>query len=110
MLPADPPGTSWEGFFGHLFGYGSTYYSYLFDRVLAKRIWKVVFASGHGGKSVDRASGERMKERVLKWGGGRDPWRSLAEVLEDGRVENGDEKAMGCSWKLGREGVRYKIG
>jgi len=102
ILPSDPPDTSWQGFFGHLYGYGSSYYSYLFDRVLAKRIWQVVFASGHGMKSVDRESGERMKERVLKWGGGRDPWRCLAEVLEDGRVEGGDEKAMGVvgSWGL----------
>jgi intermediate peptidase len=99
-LPADPPGTSWEGFFGHLFGYGSTYYSYLFDRVLAKRIWKVVFASGQGGKSIDRGSGERMKESVLKWGGGRDPWKCLSEVLDDGRLEDGTEKAMAVvgSW------------
>jgi len=109
VLPADPPGTSWQGFFGHLFGYGSTYYSYLFDRVLAKRIWQIVFASGQDQKSVDRESGERMKERVLKWGGGRDPWRCLAEVLKDGRVETGGEKAMGIvgSWgvKGGDRGV-----
>lgn len=100
VLPVDPPETSWQGFFGHLFGYGSTYYSYLFDRVLAKRIWQVVFSSGQESASIDRANGERMKEKVLKWGGGRDPWRCLAEVLDDGRVEKGDEKAMGIvgSW------------
>ncbi|KAG9246825.1 mitochondrial intermediate peptidase [Calycina marina] len=104
VLPSDPPGTSWEGFFGHLFGYGSTYYSYLFDRVLAKRIWQVVFASGHGGMSIDRANGEKMKEKVLKWGGGRDPWRCVSEVLDDGRMENGDEKSMGIvgSWGIQR--------
>jgi intermediate peptidase len=100
ILPPDPPGTSWQGFFGHLFGYGSTYYSYLFDRVLAKRIWEVVFQKGQNGKSVERVAGERMKEGVLKWGGGRDPWKCLAEVLADGRVERGDEKAMSIvgSW------------
>ena len=104
VLPGDPHGTSWEGFFGHLFGYGSTYYSYLFDRVLAKRIWQVVFASGQGGMSVNRECGEKMKESVLKWGGGRDPWRCVAEVLDDGRVENGGEKAMGIigSWGIQR--------
>lgn len=102
VLPPDPQGTSWQGFFGHLFGYGSTYYSYLFDRVLAKRIWQIVFSSGQNGASVNRDNGERMKERVLKWGGGRNPWRCLAEVLEDGRVENGDEKAMATvgSWGI----------
>jgi intermediate peptidase len=107
VLPVDPPGTSWQGFFGHLFGYGSTYYSYLFDRVLAKRVWQVVFSNGHGGGSVERENGERMKERVLKWGGGRDPWMCLAEVLGDGRVENGGEKAMGV---VGSWGVRERGG
>jgi intermediate peptidase len=100
VMPVDPPETSWQGFFGHLFGYGSLYYSYLFDRVLAKRVWQVVFNSGQGGGSVNRENGERMKERLLMWGGGRDPWRCVAEVLDDGRVENGGEKAMGVvgSW------------
>ena len=100
VMPVDPKETSWQGFFGHLFGYGSLYYSYLFDRVLAKRVWQVVFNAGQGGGSVEREHGEKMKERLLKWGGGRDPWRCIAEVLDDGRVENGDEKAMGIvgSW------------
>ncbi|KAL3419280.1 peptidase family M3 [Phlyctema vagabunda] len=105
ILPPDPPGTSWQGMFGHLFGYGGTYYSYLFDRVLAKRIWQEVFASGYHGASVDRANGERMKESVLKWGGGRDPWKCLAEVLEDSRVEHGGEKAMGV---VGSWGVKQR--
>lgn len=99
-LPVDPPGTCWQGFFGHLFGYGSTYYSYLFDRVLARRIWQVVFKDGEAGGSIRRDNGEKMKEEVLKWGGGRDPWKCLAGVLDDGRVENGDEEAMAIvgSW------------
>ena len=107
VFPPDPHGTSWQGFFGHLFGYGSSYYSYLFDRVLAKRIWKVVFESGHGGKGADRESGERMKNHVLKWGGGRDPWRCLADVLGDGRVEHGGETAMGI---VGSWGVKDPTG
>jgi intermediate peptidase len=93
-LPPDPVETSWQGFFGHLYGYGGTYYSYLFDRALAKRIWQVTFRSGKGGASISRANGEKMKDSVLRWGGGRDPWACVAEVLDDGRVENGDEKAM----------------
>lgn len=105
-LPADPTGTSWQGFFGHLYGYGSTYYSYLFDRVLAERIWKVAFAGGKGGGGVSRENGERMKEEVLKWGGGRDPWKCLADVLKDGSVENGDEKAMGV---VGSWGVKEEV-
>jgi intermediate peptidase len=107
IFPPDPEGTSWQGFFGHLFGYGSSYYSYLFDRVLAKRIWQVVFESGNDGKGTSRESGERMKEHVLKWGGGRDPWRCIADVLGDGRVEHGGEAAMGI---VGSWGVKNRSG
>ncbi|KAI1090615.1 mitochondrial intermediate peptidase-like protein [Rostrohypoxylon terebratum] len=93
-LPPDPQGTRWQGFFGHLFGYGSTYYSYLFDQVLSKRVWDVVFSAGHNGAALDRANGERLKENLLKWGGSRDPWRCLSDTLQDARLVNGDEKAM----------------
>ena len=98
--PPDPPGTRWQGFFGHLSGYGSTYYSYLFDRVLAQRVWDVVFSAGQDGAALKRENGERLKESLLKWGGGRDPWRCLAEVLQDERLEGGGEQAMAIvgSW------------
>ncbi|CRK41962.1 hypothetical protein BN1708_008620 [Verticillium longisporum] len=100
--PTDPPETCWQGFFGHLHGYGSTYYSYLFDRVLAERVWRVVFAAGADGKAVDRASGERLKENLLKWGGSRDAWRCLSDTLQDERLKEGDEKAMAIvgSWGI----------
>jgi intermediate peptidase len=106
VVPPDPPGTSWQGFFGHLFGYGSTYYSYLFDRVLAKRVWEVVFNAGQCGGSVDRGRGEKMKERLLKWGGARDPWRCVAEVLDDGRLEHGGERAMAVVGSWGVKGSK----
>lgn len=93
-LPADPPGTRWQGFFGHLFGYGSTYYSYLFDQVLSERVWRVVFSAGQNGAALDRENGERLKENLLKWGGSRDPWRCLSDTLRDERLIDGDEKAM----------------
>ncbi|KAI2613590.1 Metalloprotease [Hypoxylon fragiforme] len=93
-LPPDPLGTRWQGFFGHLVGYGSTYYSYLFDQVLSKRVWQVVFSSGQNGAALDRANGERLKEGLLKWGASRDPWRCLSDALQDERLVNGDEKAM----------------
>ncbi|KAI1173853.1 peptidase family M3 [Nemania sp. FL0916] len=101
-LPADPPGTRWQGFFGHLFGYGSTYYSYLFDQVLSERVWRVVFSGGHNGAALDRKNGERLKENLLKWGGSRDPWRCLSDTLRDERLINGDEKAMSLvgSWGI----------
>ncbi|KAK3300926.1 mitochondrial intermediate peptidase [Chaetomium fimeti] len=98
--PPDPPGTSWPGFFGHLSGYGSTYYSYLFDRVLAQRVWDVVFRGGERGGALKRENGERLKESLLKWGGARDPWRCLSEVLGDDRLAEGGEEAMALvgSW------------
>ncbi|KAI1431511.1 peptidase family M3 [Xylaria sp. CBS 124048] len=103
LLPADPPGTRWQGFFGHLFGYGSTYYSYLFDQVLSERVWKVVFSAGQNGAALDRENGERLKENLLKWGGSRDPWRCLSDVLRDERLIDGDEKAMRLvgTWGIG---------
>ncbi|KAI9166945.1 Mitochondrial intermediate peptidase [Paramyrothecium foliicola] len=107
--PKDPPETCWQGFFGHLHSYGSTYYSYLFDRVLAERVWRVVFGAGEDGAAVSRENGERLKERLLKWGGGRDPWTCLSETLEDERLAPGDERSMALvgSWGI-KESLRHK--
>ncbi|KAH8675721.1 hypothetical protein BX600DRAFT_507936 [Xylariales sp. PMI_506] len=105
-LPPDAPGTRWQGFFGHLFGYGSTYYSYLFDQTLSERVWRVVFSAGQNGGALDRASGERLKENLLKWGGSRDPWKCLADTLQDDRLVNGDEKAMALVGSWGIKGDR----
>ncbi|KAI1004496.1 Mitochondrial intermediate peptidase [Podosphaera aphanis] len=101
-LPPDPEGTSWQGFFGHLFGYGSMYYSYLFDRVVAKKIWTTVFDDG--ASSVDSLRGEHFKQKVLKWGGSRDPWRCLGEVLQDETLLDGGEKAMNLVGSWGIQG------
>lgn len=100
--PRDPPGTCWQGFFSHLHSYGSTYYSYLFDRVLAERVWRVVFRAGEKGGAIDRKNGERLKQNLLKWGGGRDPWTCLADTLQDPRLALGDEKSMALvgSWGI----------
>ncbi|CBX98128.1 Mitochondrial intermediate peptidase [Plenodomus lingam] len=99
----EPAGTAWQGFFGHLFGYGATYYSYLFDRVLAARIWEHVFQRDGAEGSLDRRNGELYKEEVLKWGGGRDGWQCLAGVLGEGKLKEGGEVAMR---EVGRWGVR----
>ncbi|EFX04017.1 metallopeptidase mip1 [Grosmannia clavigera kw1407] len=98
--PADPPGTCWQGFFGHLFGYGATYYSYLFDRVLADRVWHDVFAAGRDGAALHRDNGEHLRDSLLRWGGARDPWRCLSDALRDKRLAPGDEDAMALvgSW------------
>ena len=98
--PPDPSGTRWQGFFGHLSGYGSTYYSYLFDRVLAQRVWDVVFSGGQQRGALQRENGEHLKESLLKWGGGRDPWKCLADVLKEKELAEGGEQAMALvgSW------------
>jgi mitochondrial intermediate peptidase len=79
----EPAGTSWHGFFGHLYGYGATYYSYLFDRAIAGKIWRDVFQRTQDG-AVDPHAGGMLREHVLRWGGGRDGWRCVADVLRDG--------------------------
>ncbi|MCJ1485999.1 Mitochondrial intermediate peptidase [Schaereria dolodes] len=98
----EPRKTTWQGFFGHLVGYGGTYYSYLFDRAIAGRIWEKVFEGGRDGGAVSRERGERFKCEVLKWGGARDGWKSVAGVLGDDRLKDGGEAAME---EVGRWGV-----
>ncbi|OKL55770.1 Mitochondrial intermediate peptidase [Talaromyces atroroseus] len=106
------PLTSWQGFFGHLYGYGATYYSYIFDRAIANKIWQDVFQAGK--LSIDRQAGERYKNEVLRWGGGRNGWHCVAGVLGDanasnanGRLAEGGEEAMRevGRWGLGRDGI-----
>ncbi|KAK1149171.1 Mitochondrial intermediate peptidase [Aspergillus melleus] len=109
--PADSK-TSWQGFFGHLYGYGATYYSYIFDRAIANKIWEDVFRGG--ASAVDRAAGEKYRDEVLRWGGGRNGWDCVAGVLgkdhpanADGRLADGGDEAMHevGRWGLGRDGV-----
>ncbi|KAK0791894.1 Mitochondrial intermediate peptidase [Friedmanniomyces endolithicus] len=94
-LVPEPAGTSWQGFFGHLFGYGATYYSYLFDRAIAGKIWRDVFQRAPGG-ATDPAAGQLFREEVLRHGGGRDGWRCVAGALGDrsGRLAEGEKGAM----------------
>lgn len=86
-------GTAWPTQFGHLFGYGAGYYSYLFDNALAKRVWKACFEHN----PLNREAGERFRTEVFRWGGSRDPWECVAGMLggEDAEVlARGDERAM----------------
>ncbi|KAF8913109.1 mitochondrial intermediate peptidase [Gymnopilus junonius] len=84
------PGTSFQTQFGHLFGYGATYYSYLFDRAIASRVWRNVFSND----PLDRETGEKYKREVLRWGGGRDPWQMVSSLLEEPGLAAGDVEAM----------------
>ena len=90
----EPRETNAQGFFSHLVEYGATYYSYLFDRAIAGKIWKEVFNGGKDGGGVDREAGERYKQEVLKWGGGRSGWACISGVLKDERLQDGGKEAM----------------
>ncbi|KAG2044457.1 mitochondrial intermediate peptidase [Suillus americanus] len=92
------PGTSFQTQFGHLFGYGATYYSYHFDRAIASHVWRKIFSAD----PLNRELGDKYKQEVLKYGGGRDPWLMLSALLDAPELEVGDAGAM-------REVGRWRI-
>ena len=57
--------TSWACQFTHLYGYGSSYYSYALSRVFAQMIWQSRFKAD----PFDRKSGEDFRRLVLAPGG-----------------------------------------
>jgi intermediate peptidase len=71
------PETHWETQFSHLFSYGCNYYSYAWSSNLAETIYKQLF-----DQKDWRAGGEIVKNELLKWGGGRDPWIGLDKIAE----------------------------
>ncbi|KAJ9656061.1 Mitochondrial intermediate peptidase [Neophaeococcomyces mojaviensis] len=101
----EPAGTAWQGFFGHLYGYGATYYAYLFDRAIARQVWRAVFRDGENGGAVDREAGEKFKQEVLRWGGGKDPWLCLEALMGErkGVLAEGGADAMDLvgQWGVG---------
>ncbi|VDB86587.1 unnamed protein product [Peniophora sp. CBMAI 1063] len=100
LIPYEP-GTSWQTQFGHLFGYGATYYSYLFDRAIASRVWRQLFVRD----PLSREMGERYKNEVLRYGGGEDPWKMLGGLLGEEVLLKGDTEAMRevGRWRVGEE-------
>ncbi|GAA6019551.1 hypothetical protein JCM10207_003740 [Rhodosporidiobolus poonsookiae] len=94
------PGTAWQTQFGHLFGYGATYYSYLFDRAIAARVFAAKFAAD----PLSREGGEELKRKVLRWGGGRDPWEMIGELVGSEEVARGGTGAMEEVGRWGIEG------
>jgi mitochondrial intermediate peptidase len=98
----EPGETTAQGFFGHLIEYGGTYYSYLFDRAIAGKVWNEVFQGGRDGGAVSREKGQRFRDEVLRWGGARSGWSCLAGLLGDERLKDGGPEAMA---EVGRWGV-----
>ncbi|KAG0668429.1 Mitochondrial intermediate peptidase [Maudiozyma exigua] len=82
--------SNWCGRFGHLYGYGATYYSYLLDRAIASKVWERLFSKD----PYSRTGGTQFKDKVLKWGGLRDPWACVADVLDQPLLAKGDTEAM----------------
>ncbi|EWC46832.1 hypothetical protein DRE_03844 [Drechslerella stenobrocha 248] len=104
LAPGYVPGTAWQGFFTHLFGYGGLYYSYLLDKAIADRVWTAVFAND----PLSRDAGERYREEVLRWGGARDPWRCVGSLLA--REDLAEEAAVaGRMEEVGRWGIKEQI-
>jgi intermediate peptidase len=96
------PGTAPQVYFGHLYGYGASYYAYLFDRAIANRVWDVVFARGAGGLDGLRDGGQRLKDHLLRWGGGRESWGMVGALLDDDVIRAGGKEAM---MRVGEWGV-----
>lgn len=99
-----PRVTTWQTQFGHLFGYGATYYSYLFDRALASQIWKEVFEKD----PLSREGGDRYKKEVLRHGGGKQPWECVGGLLGNEELSRGDERAMEMVGQWGIESTASK--
>ncbi|CCH62729.1 hypothetical protein TBLA_0I00710 [Henningerozyma blattae CBS 6284] len=82
--------SNWCGRFGHLYGYGALYYCYLFDRAIATKIWESLFQND----PFSRKGGNIFKEQLLKWGGSKDPWKCVADVLGEPKLQFGGPEAM----------------
>ena len=74
---AHVPKTAWQLRFGHLFGYGGRYYSYLLSKSVASLLWKQLFSAD----PFSRESGTILHRKLLAHGGERDPMKLLASVL-----------------------------
>ncbi|KAJ7161396.1 mitochondrial intermediate peptidase [Mycena crocata] len=96
-------GTSNQTHFGHLVGYAATYYSYLFDRAIASRVWRNVFSED----PLNRETGEKYKREVLSYGGGKDPWKMVSTLLSAPQLESGDAEAMR---EVGRWRIEDEVG
>lgn len=69
--------TAWYLRFHHLHGYGARYYSYLWSRAIAAMIWDACFKQD----PFCREMGEKYRREVLQYGGSKDAWTLVANIL-----------------------------
>jgi thimet oligopeptidase len=75
-------GTNFQAAFGHLVGYGASYYGYLWSKVYAEDMFSVFEKTG----VLNPATGKRYREIVLAKGGSKDEYEMVKEFL--GREPN----------------------
>lgn len=88
--------STWYGKFGHLFTYGATYYTYLFDRAISSKIYEELFLKD----PFASANGAKFKNTILKWGGSKNPWTCIGECLDEPRLKAGNEDSMKLVGKI----------
>jgi thimet oligopeptidase len=71
------PDTHFFASFGHLQGYGSGYYTYMWSLVIAKDL----FSAFDEGNLLDTGVAHRYRDRVLAPGGSRDAADLVADFL-----------------------------
>lgn len=63
--------------YGHLCGYATGYYSYLWCQALASMVWHECFIED----PLSRSAGDRVRRHLLEPGGGSDPWKMVTGLL-----------------------------
>jgi len=76
------PGTHFQAAFGHLNGYGSSYYGYLWSKVYAEDMFSVFAEKG----ILDKETGTRYRKIILARGSSEEPMDLVVEFL--GRKPN----------------------
>lgn len=77
-------GTNFHASFGHLTGYGASYYSYLWSKVYAEDMFSIFEKNG----IMDQKTGLRYRDIILSKGGSADEYQMVKDFL--GRDPNQD--------------------
>ena len=80
--PPEPPGGHLLRL-GHLVGYGSVYYSYLYGRALSGAAFRTL---GLGTQPLGRAAGERLWAHLLRPGGSAEAGEAFGALLGEGAL------------------------